>query len=812
MLQNYLRIAFRNLWKNKAIAAINIAGLSVGLACFALLLLHVNDEFSFDRFHANKDNIFRVLRHAQAMNGDPAESDAYMPMPLGPAMKTDLPEVRNFVRFCDWGEQFVRSPRQLTKAPVLYADPQIFDVFSFPLRYGDPRTALQEINSVVLTEESAQLYFGEENPTGKTLEIKVEDNFEPFIVTAVAENLPPNSSIRFGILTSFAKHAASKWGNRNTNSWNRSSYATYVELQPGSGLHADSARLQQFRDKYYPDLAEKLRSKGQWNGPGAPVSFRLQPLAAIHTEPEVFGGREAAINPKYGWILLGLGGLVLLIACINFTTLAIGRSAGRAREIGVRKVIGAYRRQLVGQFLAESLLLSMISMMLAIGLVFAFLPAFNELTDKKLRFDLGLYPELGWMLAGMTLLTGVLAGSYPALVLSGFRPIEALKSKFRVSGSNLFTKGLVTFQFVLSVGLIACTMVMVRQLDFLRTKNPGFNKENVLVVNAEDSDTRRIYPLFKAALADRPDIAGVASSELSLGANSGWSRSGFDYKGEAKDVFEYFIDPDYMQVLGIQLLQGRNFDLSLSSDTVSAVIVNETMVRDFGWTPDNAVGQQLTGYHDGRGNDPVVIGVVHDFNYLSLHDEVKPMMFHMFGSYSPHQFFVRLRPGNTAETVAMIKSAWENLAPELPFQYKFLDDNLARFYETEARWSSIVGYAGMLAVALACLGLFGLVALAAVNRTKEIGIRKVLGATVGNITTLLSRDFLKLILLAILIATPLAWYAMDKWLADFAYRIDLQWWIFAAAGAIAIAVALFTVGLQGIKAALADPVKSLRSE
>lgn len=809
MLQNYLKIAFRSLWKNKGIAAINIVSLSLGMACFALLLLHVGDEFSFDRFHANKDNVYRVYRHTMPMNSEPAEGDIYLPMPLGPAMKNDLPEVVNYVRFCEWGKLFIRSPRQLDMLDVVWADPQVLEVFSFPLRYGDPATALKEINSVVLTEETALQLFGEENPTGKTLEIKVGEIFEPFTVTAVARNLPPNSTIRFGILTNFARHAATRPRQDN---WRNSAYATFVQLKPGSGLASDSVRLQQFREKYYPGEAAELRNKGYWTSTGAPVSYRLQPLTEMHSDVSVNGGNVPASNPKYAWILLGLGGLVLLIACINFTTLAIGRSSGRAREIGVRKVIGAYRPQLVGQFLAESMLLSLLSLGLAVGLAFAFLPALNDLTDKKMHFDFRLYPELGWMLAGMTVLTGLLAGSYPALVLSGFKPIEALQSKFRVSGSNFFTKSLVTFQFVLSVGLMACTLIMIRQLHFLQTKNPGFDKENVVIVDASDIDTERMASLFKSALNGRPGIAGVASSELALGAESGWSRSGFDYKGQNKQVYEYFVDTAYMRVLGMQRIAGRNFDPAITADTSTSVIINEAMMRDFGWSADNVIGQVLTGYYEGSRPEPVVIGVVRDFNFLSLHREVKPMLFHQFNGYQPFQFFVRLQPGKTTEAIASIREAWTNLVPDYPFRYKFLDEKLARFYVADTRWSKIVGYAGALAIALACLGLFGLVALAALNRTKEIGIRKVLGASVAGITGLLARDFVKLVLIAFVIATPIAWWVMHQWLSDFAYRIDLQWWMFAAAGALTVAVAFLTVSFQSIKAALANPARALKTE
>ncbi|HNE27567.1 MAG TPA: ABC transporter permease, partial [Saprospiraceae bacterium] len=392
------------------------------------------------------------------------------------------------------------------------------------------------------------------------------------------------------------------------------------------------------------------------------------------------------------------------------------------------------------------------------------------------------------------------------------RPVEALKSKFRVAGSNLFTKSLVTFQFVLSVGLIACTFIMLRQLHFLQEKNPGFNKENVLVVNAEDADTKRIFPLFKQALSAQPVVAGVASAELGLGAEAGWSRSGFEYEGQQKQVYEYFIDPEYMPVLGMDLLAGRLFDRAVSADTVTSVIINETMMRDFGWTQATATGQELKGYNENGKNNPVVVGVVRDFNFLSLHQDVKPMMFHMFNGYQPFQFFVRLRPGAQAEGIALARKAWTDADPNLPFRYTFLDENLARFYESESRWTTIVGYAGALAVALACLGLFGLVALAALKRTKEIGIRKVLGASVIGIMRLLAADLVRLVLIAIAIATPLAWYVMRRWLSDFAYRIEPGWTYFALAGLSAVLIAVLTVSFHSIRAALANPVKALRSE
>ena len=813
MLKHFFKIAFRSIGRQKVLSIINIFGLSVGIACFSLFLFFAVNEFSFDRFHKNAANIYEVYRWNDGYKDNAPGGSPYMPMPLGAAMKQDLPDVKNFTRFTSgWSTNFIRvADNDVRRIKMSYADPQFFSIFSFPLMYGNASTALTDLHNIVLTKSKAEELFGSDNVIGRTVQIKIDDDFLPFTVSAVAENIPANSSLRFDVLGSFIYYETATSAKSGYNNWHRAGYLTYVQLQPGSSLPNDAEKLSNFYKKYNPDTEAKLKKDGvSWKGNVLPLRYGMQPIQKVHTNTIVAEGVVANIDPKTIWILLSIAAAVLLIACINFTTLSIGRSAGRAKEIGVRKVIGSERKQLVYQFLAESFIMSAVSAIIGLLLAQLLLPYFNQLSGRTLHFSLSQYPEMIWIVAGLTILVGLVAGAYPALILSGFKPIEVLKSKIRVGGSNRFTKSLVTVQFALSVCLIICTVIIMQQNKYMTGKYPGFNKENVLVVDAEETKSKQIYPLFKQALMQRTDIAGVANAELSLGAGMGWSSSGFEYKGKPKDVFEYFIDHDYIHVMGIQLIAGRNFNPAISADTVTSVIINEAMMNDFGWNLQNAVGQQLPGYTETK--TPEVIGVVKDFNYLSLKEKVKPQMFHQFADYSPFKFFVKLKPGNPAPAIASIQKTWSSLVPQLPLKYSFLDEDIERFYEAEQKTNNIIGVAGGISIFLACLGLFGLAALAAINRTKEIGIRKVLGASITSIVTLLSKDFLKLIGVSILIASPLAWWFMHQWLQNFAYRINIGWTVFLFTGLFAITIALATIAVQAIKAAVGNPVKSLKNE
>lgn len=812
MLRHYLKIAVRNLARQKGLSFINILGLSLGLACFSLFLLYAVNEFNFDRFHTKADQIYRVYRYTVAMNGDGPEGDSYLPSPVGPALKQDIPDVVEFVRMqTGWGESFVKADGKVTRAVMQYTDPQFFSVFSFPLKFGSAETALSDLQNVVLTREQAIKFFGSDNVLGRTIELKIGETFTPFIVSAIAENMPANSSIRFDMIGNFAYWETTNSGKRGVNNWRRSAYQTYVQLREGSGLAADTKRLADFRRKYYPDEEKELKDEGfKWEGDAPPVRYALQTLKSSHTDQTVYSSSVESINPKTIWILLAIAGGILIIACINFTTLAIGRSARRAKEVGVRKVIGGERGQLVWQFLAESVVLSILSAALGLLIARALIPYFNKLSGRELQFSFSQYPEMGWMLAALIIIVGILAGSYPALILSGFKPVEVLKSRIKVNGANLFTKSLVTFQFALSIALIICTMVILLQISHMSNSNPGFNKENIVVIDGSDTKTAEIYPRLRQALSTRTDIAGIAGAELGLGEGTGWSRQGFEYNGTHKEVYEYFVDTAYIPMMGMQLIAGRNFNAAFNDDTVKSVIINEAMMRDFGWTVETAVGQELKGYAENK--TPVVIGVVKDFNFRSLKEKVLPQLFHQFNDYAPYKFFVRLRPGNPAPALAAMQKAWSEIVTDLPFKYNFLDESLDNFYKAERRWSSIIGWAGGISVFLACLGLFGLASLSAINRTKEIGIRKVMGASLPNVIQLLSKDFLKLVLIALVVAAPVAWYYMHQWLQDFAYRINIEWWIFLLAGLLAFVVALVTVGFHAIRAGLSNPAKSLRTE
>lgn len=805
MIVHYLTIAFRVLKRQKLSAFINVAGLSIGLACFCLFLLYAVNEFSYDRFHTQGQYIYRVYDWWKFTGREGAESSSATP--LGPAMKSDLPDVEDFVRIQGGGEPLVRVNGKLLSAKLMFADPQILSVFTFPLIAGNARQALSDPNNIVLTRSKALDFFGETNVVGRQVEIREGEAYKPFTVTGVVEDIPSNSSIRFEMLGSFDRVLNTLMGQQAMNSWTMTiGIAVYVKLRPGSNLMNEPQRLAAFRAKYFPNEDADLKKEGEWDGQGnIPSGFGLQPLTDVHTDVTIDMG---ASDPRNTWLLVGIAGGVLLIACINFILLAIGRSASRSKEVGVRKISGSRRRQLIFQFMAESVLLTFFSAFLGIGLAQVLLPFFNEFAGRSLAFSLQQYPELIALMLATVMITGLLAGSYPAFVLSGFKPLEVLKNKLRLSGSNLFTKSLVTLQFMLSVGLILAAVIILQQLSFLHAKDLGFQKEQVVMVSAQNTDT---YRQFRQMLASQTEVEGITGSEMGLGAGEGQMGRGYVFDNNKMGVIEYPVDADFLNVMGMRLVAGRNFDPTITSDTVTAIIVNESLVVNaLNTTPEKALGMQIKS---AKGSSPAktIIGVVKDFHFESLMHTVRPQLFMQPADFRPSRFFVRLKEVNP-ETLQLLESTWKKVAPDLPFSYSFVDEKFDDFYKEQQRWGSIVGWAGNICIFLACLGLFGLATLAAVNRTKEIGIRKVLGASVANIVHLLCQDFVVLVLIAIAIVSPILWYVMDNWLDQFAYRIDVTYLTFASTGLAALAIAIITTGSQALKSALADPVESLRSE
>ncbi len=816
MFKNYFITAIRSIQKKKFFAFINVIGLSIGICCFCLLSLYIANEKSFDTFNENASDIYRPYIWSESLRGQPsiAYTDYSGPtdITLGEAMKQNLSGVEDYVRLqLPNGESLMRVNGNVHRIKMTFADPSLFSIFNFPIQYGDAHTALAEPNDVVITTSMAKELFSKSDVVGNLVEIKIGKTFQTFKVSAVTKDVPENSTIRFEVLGNFRYALANNDHLIIGHNWHPTIRMTYVQLTPGSTLPGDKNRLANFLQTFNPNFINDLKSAGySWQGKGLPVTLRMQPLLSIHTDINFVGWGFVdyqKIDPKTIWILLAIASGILLIACINFTTLAIARSAGRSREVGIRKVTGANKRQLVLQFLAEAILFSSISTILGLTLSNFGLPWFNQLAARHIHFYSSSFLKLGVFLMGVILFVGLLAGGYPAFVLSNFKPIEVLKNKIRIGGSNLLTKSLITFQFVLSVGLITSTMIILRQTNFMMNKNPGFNSENVVVLDASEVDPGIVFPRFKQALEDQTSIGGVASAAAGLGAGENF----LGYSDAANDLFASIniIDTSYIQVLGMKLIAGRNFDEVAIRDTIRPMIINETMMHAFGWNSQNAIGKEIENF---QGRKAIVIGVVKNFYFNSLSKNIVNQAFITSKDKGYVHFYIRTKANKIVPALAAIKKAWNNAAPEVPIKFSFLDEDLNSYYQEEQRWSSIVAWSSAISIFLSCLGLLGLAGLTAVNRTKEIGVRKVFGASVSGIVGLLSKDYIRLVIISSCIAAPITWYFMNEWLQHYAEHIQVHWWIFGLAGILAIFIAFFTIAFQTFKAASINPVESLRSE
>jgi len=805
MLQNYFKIAWRSLWRKKSFSAINIAGLAIGLATCLLIVLFVQHELSYDRYNANADRTFRMTLHGRI--GGREIDMAYAPSPAGPAIQHDYPGVEAFTRLEEQGTFVVKYGReQFKEERVVFADSTCFEIFSIPLLKGNRKTVLNEPNTVVITESTARKYFGDSDPVGKSLTMGTMGLFR---VTGVCRDVPSNSHFHYDFFGSYRSL-------RSGEKWLASGANTYLLLRKDYPIEKLAAQTPQIVRKYMgPEVREFLGiSYDEYLRKGDRFGLQFQPVTDIHLGSAREGELEPNSDIKYVYIFSAIAVFILLIACINFMNLSTAGSANRAKEVGIRKALGSVQQQLIGQFLSESVLITFLALLVACGLVVMALPIFNQLADKQ--FDASALLDgrfVAYMLVGCVVV-GLLAGSYPAFFLSSFRPVSVLKGRLQAGmRSGWLRNTLVTIQFAVSIAMIISTLVVYQQLRFIQNKKVGFEKEQVLILH----DTYVLgdkLNAFKKELERQAPIVGVTLAGYLPAGNS---NQGFDAIRDINAPAEitpyrlqiYRIDDHYLPTLGIQLALGRNFSKTFSGDS-AAVIVNEATVRQFNWK--KPIGQRIATIGDGSPQNRrtyTVVGVIRDFHFESMHQRIAPLIM-LYGGDS-YQMALRIRTDNLPALLRNLEQTWKAETAS-PFSYSFLDERFNKMYQSEQRIGELFSIFAGLAVIIACLGLFGLAAFTTLQRTKEIGVRKVLGASVASIVALLSRDFLRLILAAVLIATPLGWYAMDQWLRDFAYRIDLSWWVFVVAGLLAVAVALLTISYQSIKAALVNPVKSLRSE
>ncbi|HEV3250194.1 MAG TPA: ABC transporter permease [Puia sp.] len=793
MLRSYFKIAIRNLLRNKMLSVINILGLGVGIACCVLITLFVLNETSYDRFHRNAGRIVRVTME-YAADGIPNKVSV-TGNKVFPAFKKDFPEVENGVRTLPAQAIVQLGQKIYDEKKFLYADSTLFDIFSFGLLQGDPKKVLSEPNEVVLTVSAARKYFGNENPVGKSLRIDNEKNYK---VTGVAEDCPPNSQIKFDMVASFTSLEPYRY---REETWWDASYYTYLLLRTPEAIGPLQAKI--------PGYIKKQESGNTGNHPGNYLTFNLEPLNKVHLYSTVEGGIEPAGDYRYVYIFSLIALLIIAVACANYVNLTTARATERAKEVGIRKVMGALRLQLFGQFMGESIILVTLSCLTGLILVKFLLPTFNLLAAKQLEFK-AIFQQGAIAVSAIVLcVVGMLGGSYPALLLSKFSAIKVLKGNLKAGVSGVWLrKSLIVVQFIISAGLILATMIIHSQLNFIQNKKLGYNKENIIVLPT-DKFIREKLASFKSELLTNPEIRSITTTNQTPIFVPGK----YDLSLNSREMIVTAVrtDKDFIKTLQLKILSGADFtdaDQKLvdSTDIRRPLIINETAAKSLGWTPNEAVGKSLQ-FQGIRG---IVKGVVNDFHFSSMHEEITAFV--IFLSSNTHNMLVKISGDHTAQTLQYIGQMWKSLAPYRPFEYEFLDDQFDKLYNVETRTGKLFYSFAILAIGLACLGLFGLVAFIAQQRTKEIGIRKVLGATVLNIAALLSREFIFLVVIAILVASPLAWWAMNKWLQSFAYHIVLNGWMFVGSGLIPILIALATLSFQAIKTALASPVKSLRTE
>jgi putative ABC transport system permease protein len=811
MLKNYIKVAFRGLWRNKVLSFVNIAGLSIGLACVMLIMLFVNDEFSFDKFQTKGKRIFRLVSVATDSTGKEYPR-ALTGVPQGPGFAEDIPEIESFCRIKSAGWHMItKIGNNVSQAEVLYADTSFSNIFSFAVLEGSAKHLLDGRNSVVLTDAQAKKSFGKQNPIGKIVDIQVDSKFEPFIVTGVVKNAPINSTIQFDMLIPFERSlpADSKDRASVNSDWNSSYLNTFYLLHSG----ADAAKAQQkFAQSFLKNNGEDWAKFKKHYGKNITKNYYLEPFLNMHLmlDSKKYGVSNGLSNPgdiQNSYILSLLGLLILAIACINFINIMLARSVKRNKEIGVRKVSGGSKAQLVYQFLSESAVITAIVFIPAIILVQLFLPVFSQLANKHFNITYLFQAKILLLFFCLWALVSFMAGFYPAFVASGFNPVDTLYGRFKLSGKNMLGKSLVVLQFVIALTLIISTIVFQRQFTFMTQSYQGYKTENVIRLELPYNKPGEVQ-LIKNELAKQSSI------QLVGGKAGDYNKTIFAVNNKETDwtYFEY-IDDNYLQVLQVPLVKGRYLSYRNPSDTVSACLVNESFVSTYLDASRSPIGQLVGKPATNKTGKPMeVVGVVKNYHLNSFKEQIEPVYFSLDNHGYVENLLIKYQPGQAVRALQAIQATIKKVLPYNIISYSYLDDWNKEKYTSVEQWKKIVSYAAVIAIIISSLGLFALTTLAIEQRVKEIGIRKVLGASITNITALLSASFLKLVVIAFLLAVPVSWYFMNNWLQDFAYRIVLSWWIFALSAIATILLALLTVSYHTLRAATANPVNSLRRD
>ncbi|GAA0532923.1 ABC transporter permease [Chitinophaga japonensis] len=806
MFRNYLKIAWRNLWKSRLLTAVNILGLAVAFTASILLVLTAAREFSFDQFHDHKQQLQQLYISVHHVQG--TEERSNLPMPLTPALKQEFPEVKAASRFMD-ASGMVRYRDKMYGSDVMGVDPDFLRMFSFPLLSGEKQQPLRSLSNVVITERMARKIFGSAEPVGQSLEMYLEGRWKTFIVSAVAEDVPDNSSLEFDMLCRF-EHVPAYADQKDA--WNSSTHEVFVQLSDQATAAAFERRAKTFVNKYFAEGIRNLQRDGAVPGKdGALIGLHLMPLTDIHFNSISSSG--GAISRFYPYMLLLIGIFILFIACVNFMNLTIAGAFSRSREIGMRKILGAFRGQVIMQLWGEAVLVCGLALLAGMAMAYFLLPGYNALFSNRLSLNLLRQP---WLLPGLFLvfvLVTLVAGGYPALMIARLNTIKVLKGSLLTGRSNRVRNVLIVTQFVISSLLICCTLIAWQQLNYLRKKPLGYSKEQVISIPVPyNVDAELALTRMRNQLSGHAGILAVTGTDINMGrgrdGSSATSIVSFDYKGREVRSHWLRVDYDYVGAMGLQLVAGRDFSRAYGTDS-SALLINEKMAAQLGGM-EAALGALLPV--EDSAHPQQVIGIVKDFNFKSLKEEIGPLTLNINKEWPLQYIFVKVAAGNLPGYMNLVKQQWQALYPGSSTDPSFLDENTDRQYRREQRFSGIFISAAVLAIIISCMGLFAISVLIMTRRTREVGVRKVLGASVAGIVTLLSKDFVKLVLLSVMIASPVAWYIMEQWLQHYAYRIPVNIGVFLLAGAIALLVAVITVSIQSVRAALMNPVKSIRTE